>query len=307
MLKTSFRKARSKFHCLGVIGVTVLGVVGATAFAAPTAQADVRPQPDPSGSVLAGRLTGPNDNGAYFVDAPYTDAAASRAVGQLAWDYMCTGSVINSNKKALVITAAHCIGTNTGGGYEISPAFRTALAQDHVEFTPAFDGRTSPETRPYGTWKVADAWVVPGSNSDVAVLEIKPNAQGQLIQDVVGGGFDIHAPITPGEPVRATLIGYPGPEPFLLEAQSGCVGDYTLYLGEGNASIRRVAGQQECWVGGGASGGPYVAAPSTPDGAPQVLTVLNSDGGADVPSVAGELLALADTPGQPTETAGNGS
>ncbi|MBT2268431.1 trypsin-like peptidase domain-containing protein [Rhodococcus erythropolis] len=288
--------AFSEYRRAGAIGVALAAVVGATALTALPAQADVRPQPDPIGSVLDGRLTGPNDNGAYFVDAPYTDAAASRAVGQLAWDYLCTGSVINSNKRTLVITAAHCIGTNKGGGYEISPEFRTAVTQGRVEFTPAFDGRKTPEDRPFGTWNIADAWVLPASNADVAILEVEPNGRGQLIQDAVGGGFDIHAPITAGERVRATLVGYPAPEPFLSVAQSGCVGDYTLYPGEGNSSIRRVAEQRECWVGGGSSGGPYLSAPSTAGGPPQVLTVLNSNGGADVPPVAGELLALADTP-----------
>ena len=294
--KTVLHRACSQLCRSGAIGVTVAGIIGATALTARPAHADIRPQPDPTGSVLDGRLTGPNDSGAYFVDAPYTAAAASRAVGQLVWDYLCTGSVINSNKRTLVITAAHCIGTNAGGGYEISPEFRAALAQGRVEFTPAFDGRKTPEDRPFGTWNVADAWVLPASNADVAILEVEPNGRGQLIQDAVGGGFDIHAPIAAGERVRATLVGYPAPEPFLSIAQSACVGDYTLYPGGGNSSIRRVAEQQECWVGGGSSGGPYISAPATVGGSPQVLTVLNSNGGADVPSVAGELLALADIP-----------
>lgn len=254
------------------------------------------PQPDPAGSVLYGRLSDINDNGAYAAQKPYTDGA-SRAVGQVyTTASICSGSVINTSKKNLVITAAHCVGTLINGKWEITDKTRGFLASKTMEFLPSFDGTkggNDPARYPLGKWFVKNAYVLQGSSHsyiDVAVLEIYPNDKGQNIQDITGG-YDIHDPISETERVQASLVGYPGPAPFNGSLQSVCVGDYTYYpTKKNNGEISRVTDQKECWVGGGASGGPYLTQGKTSDSPKQVLTVLNSNGGGNIPAVIDELL-----------------
>lgn len=257
------------------------------------------PQPNPSGSVLYGRLSDINDNGAYQAQTPYTDGA-SRAVGRLLSSTgTCSGSVINTSKRDLVITAAHCVGKLIDGKWEISDQKLKDINDKKIIFTPSFDGTkatSDPARSPLGNWVVKNAYVLPKSAHsyiDVAVLMIQPNAQGKYIQDVTGG-YDIHDPISATDRVQASLIGYPGPAPFNGKLQSVCVGDYTYYpTKKNNGEISRVQDQKECWVGGGASGGPYLTQGKTPESPKQVLTVLNSSGGGNVPAVIDELLNQA--------------
>src|SRR5690606_7684953 len=65
------------------------------------------PHPNPAGSVLSARLSNINDNGAYFAQKPYT-GVASHAVGKIysvssGFASNCSGSVINTSKRDLVI------------------------------------------------------------------------------------------------------------------------------------------------------------------------------------------------------------
>ncbi|WPF65491.1 trypsin-like serine peptidase [Corynebacterium sp. 22KM0430] len=291
----------------------------ATAHLAPTALADEDsrlPQPNPAGSVLDGHLSEINDKGAYFADKPYTEQAASRAVGQLLnAGFMCTGSVIDSPSGTLVVTAAHCLGDFKDGSWQISQATRDSIAAGNTTFTPAFDGTAgTPEQRtPLGSWKVTNAHVSETSGVDVAVLEIAPDAQGRTIQEVTGA-FGVKE-LQQGETVQASLIGYPGPAPFNGQSQSVCVGNYTKHEGGGNSQIRRVDGERECWVGGGASGGPYATTSTNPALAGEIITVLNSNGGGNIGPVVRELMGNiegelpqeetteAPKPEQPTEEA----
>ncbi|MBC3185172.1 trypsin-like peptidase domain-containing protein [Corynebacterium sp. zg-331] len=283
----------------------------ATAQLAPLAVADDAsrlPQPNPAGSVLDGHLSEINDKGAYFADKPYTEQAASRAVGKIInAGFTCSGSVIDTASRTLVLTAAHCLGDAKGGTWQISQGTRDSIAAGKTTFTPAFDGTAgSAEQRaPLGTWKVTDAHVSETSGVDVAVLEIAPDAEGRRIQDVTGA-FGIKE-LQQGEVVQASLIGYPGPAPFHGNSQSVCVGNYTLHAGGGNSQIRRIDGERECWVGGGSSGGPYATTSSNPALAGEIITVLNSNGGGNIAPVMPELLRAAqgDLPPETTPAEAN--
>ncbi|KQB86809.1 trypsin-like serine peptidase [Corynebacterium lowii] len=271
----------------------------ASAHLVPLAAADEDsrlPQPNPAGSVLDGHLSEINDKGAYFAETPYTEQAASRAVGQiLNGGSLCTGSVIDSASRSLVVTAAHCLGDFKDGKWEVSQATRDSIAAGNSIFTPAHDGtKTNTEERtPLGSWKITDAHVSATSGVDVAILEVAPDEQGRKIQDRTGA-FGIHKELQEGEVVQASLIGYPGPAPFNGKSQSVCVGNYTKYPNGGNGQIRRVESERECWVGGGASGGPFATTSSNPQLAGEIITVLHSGGGGNIAPVMPELIQAAE-------------
>lgn len=266
-------------------------------------------QPSPEGSVLADRLSEMNENGAYFAETPYTEAPASKAVGRLLLGgSLCTGSVIDSPQGNLVLTAAHCVADwQSDGTWKLKDSVIQAMDNGQASITPAFDGtETGTEPRnPLGYWKITKAHIPASSGVDVAVLETVPNDQGQNIQSVTGA-FGVRG-LAEGEQVQASMIGYPAPAPFNTNSQSVCVGNYTNHGSGGNAQISRIKGERECWVGGGASGGPFVTNSSNPNLAGDIITVLSSGGGGNIAPLMNELYAAAgnsvETSEPTTETA----
>ncbi|MFJ2669059.1 hypothetical protein ACIO14_32395 [Nocardia fluminea] len=127
-----------------------------------------------------------------------------------------------------------------------------------------------------------------GSVPDVAVLAIRP-AEGtdRVVSAATGGGLRVHPALSSTRSVQSTLLGYPGPAPYNRVLMSACVGDYTHFPDKGRAAVQRVTGQSECHVGGGSSGGPYVT--DTAAG-PQIITVLNSNGGGGARSPPGRVF-----------------
>jgi len=144
--------------------------------------------------------------GAAANDRPATTAAptsAIPAVGDLSWPvvgYQCTGTVINTPKHDIVLTAAHCIDSL---GVPLKPS----------SFAPGYDPDSKDPT-PYGSWNVKGAYRMPNRggvfsrnpDADLALLVIAKNSQGKNIQDVVGAqDYQLNAPI--GSQISA--IGYP--------------------------------------------------------------------------------------------------
>ncbi|WFD35320.1 hypothetical protein MCUN1_002171 [Malassezia cuniculi] len=251
-------------------------------------------QPSTEGSVLHGHLSAMNENGAYFANRPYKDNAVNRPVSQLvAGGALCTASVIHTAEKSFAITAAHCVSKAEGSRWVLTDSARQGIAAGHFRIAPAFDGTATEQhdRTPYGAFRISEIYLSEDSNADVALLRIAPNDNNQNVEDLVRG-FDIHDPIESGQVVQASLIGYPGPAPFNGNSQSVCVGHYTLHH-EGNDGIRRVSTERECWVGGGSSGGPFVARSNKPGSPGSVLTVLHSSGGANVPVVIRAIAARA--------------
>ncbi|KKZ71951.1 hypothetical protein VO63_21075 [Streptomyces showdoensis] len=118
--------------------------------------------------------------------------------------YACTGSVVSSPGRNLVVTAGHCL-TEEATRYAFVPQYRY--------------GRRA-EEQPFGVFEVERRFVhpayVPGSRSvpvsglDTAFLRVKPNARHQQVEDAVGGGNTLARPAS--YTGRVTVIGYPGPE-----------------------------------------------------------------------------------------------
>ncbi len=111
--------------------------------------------------------------------------------------HFCTGAVVDSPTRDIVVTAAHCV---------IAPG--TGRARGGLTFVPGYHDRR----RPFGTWSVAtvvadSGWTARGNqNSDVAFLILRPDAAGRRIQDVAGAEALAFNP-RPG--TRAVAIGYP--------------------------------------------------------------------------------------------------
>lgn len=92
-------------------------------------------------------------------------------------DFGCSGTVVNSDNKSVIWTAAHCV---YGNG-----AFFT-----NVVFIPGYEETVEP----YGRWEAATLHVAPGwtqnedptQGNDFAAIVVKPNVDGALVGDVVG-------------------------------------------------------------------------------------------------------------------------
>lgn len=184
------------------------------------------------------------------------DAIASPAHGRLYMvfgdlNYVCSATVVNSEGRDVVVTAAHCVwDTDTG-------AMATYLA-----FIPA--DQNHGESRPYGTWAAEYAYVPSqftegafvdpylgivgdGWAYDFAFLEMAPDEDGQLIQDVTGGQG-----IAFGVPVEdLVVIGYPSGEPFDGATQRYCATDQ--WEPDGYAYVL------DCLMTPGSSGGAWLA------------------------------------------------
>jgi V8-like Glu-specific endopeptidase len=154
--------------------------------------------------------------------------------------HFCTGAVVDSPTRDIVVTAAHCV---------IAPG--TGRARGGLTFVPGYhDGR-----RPFGTWSVAvvvadTGWTDHGSqNADVAFLILRPDAAGRRIQDAAGAEALAFNP-RPGTP--AVAVGYPTRTDRPVHCAS---------------RLRRLNAHQlefDCpGLPGGTSGGPFLVGTST--------------------------------------------
>jgi V8-like Glu-specific endopeptidase len=159
------------------------------------------------------------------VGALFHGSAASGGRG----GHFCTASVVHSEGRDLLVTAAHCL--DGGGKLRFVPGYR--------------DGKA-----PYGIWDVkktfvGDAWTGgQDEDSDVAFAEVaKQGAKG--IEDVVGGNA-----LATGRETGATAVTVTG-YPSTLDAPITCTNKPTAH----SRSQQRI----ECPAfAGGTSGSPWV-------------------------------------------------
>jgi len=181
-----------------------------------------------------------------------------RAVGRVFFtlgghDYACTGTAVVSRNRDTVATAGHCL--NAGPG---------AYARNWI-FVPGYRNGS----RPYGTWTARrllapTAWVRTGSTQDdIGFAEVNRRG-GRHLTDVVGA-----MRIAFNQPVGAYVwaFGYPVGAPSL--------GRYVMYC---RGTVRRdpygtTAQGLGCSMGGGSSGGPWLAGLSGTTGGGTVYAV----------------------------------
>lgn len=193
----------------------------------------------------------------------------------------CSGTVVTSPNQSIVWTAGHCV--------DRPAKYHKPFAA--IEFVPAAEPIPgSPYLGdPYGVWRaVAYAmprdWMLHGSylhwRRDFAALLIAKNAQGETLEQAVGGAQGISFKgITSG---KVEVLGYPGAGRFKGNlAEIGCgprtIGRFTFHLagpGPRPVAIR-------CAMTPGASGGPW-------------LTHVSSDG---VGTVISNTSTATDKPG----------
>ncbi|MGK5628221.1 trypsin-like serine peptidase [Streptomyces sp. URMC 123] len=149
-------------------------------------------------------------------------------------DHFCTGSVVDSPGRDLVLTAAHCVHGGADGDY-----------LDDLVFVPDYRDGSAPN----GTWQVDDIYVderwkeSSDPDLDVAFLRIKPR-DGRLIEDVLGGNT-LGIGRDPARPVKIT--GYPADrdEPLSCKNRTSAFGATQLRI-------------QCADLSGGTSGSPWI-------------------------------------------------
>ncbi|MET8449945.1 trypsin-like serine peptidase [Streptomyces sp. NPDC005209] len=120
--------------------------------------------------------------------------SADRA-DRLAGGHFCTASVVHSRGRNLIVTAAHCVETDTDDDADLV-------------FVPGYrDGKA-----PYGVWRVGRRFLPDGwsngqdEDSDVAFADVDER-DGKQIEDVVGGNH-FAAGVATGA-TAVTVTGYP--------------------------------------------------------------------------------------------------
>ncbi|MFJ4326090.1 trypsin-like serine peptidase [Streptomyces tricolor] len=118
----------------------------------------------------------------------------------------CTGSVIDTRARNIVLTAAHCA-LNMKGDYI---------------FVPRFVKGAAPDRQPYGIFHIQRIFIDPryvpdrgstttkkaASDLDTAFARVSANQRGKSLQDAVGGGLTFTRPA--GYTLRnVTVVGYP--------------------------------------------------------------------------------------------------
>ncbi|MEV7419228.1 trypsin-like peptidase domain-containing protein [Streptomyces sp. NPDC089919] len=182
-----------------------------------------------------------------------TDRVGAIFTRDLDGGHYCTASVVQSDDRNVIATAAHCLPPDDVTDLVFVPGYR--------------DGEA-----PYGVWRLTGAETGPtwtqgqDPDADVAFATVAP-LDGAEIEDVVGG-----FPLAPdqSDDVAVTVIGYPRTADAPLE----CSNDTTLL----SATQRRIACPD---YSGGTSGSPWL----TPTG--RLVGVLGGyEGGGDVPEIS---------------------
>ncbi|MFE1862015.1 trypsin-like serine peptidase [Streptomyces anandii] len=121
-------------------------------------------------------------------------------------DWTCTGSVIDTPARNIVLTAAHC-----GLG----------IKADYI-FVPKFLKGAGPDQQPYGIFHIQHVYIdpryvpdkgssttkKPWSDLDTAFARVSANQRGQQLQDAVGGGLTFTQPSGYANK-NVTVVGYP--------------------------------------------------------------------------------------------------
>lgn len=204
--------------------------------------------------------------------APLSSDFASSAVGVLIVDggaHQCSASMVVSDSKRLLATAAHCAWLD--GKWTLDGAY----------FVPGY--RNGDE--PWGRWAVDAAWVpqawqqanssieAVASDHDVAFVRLAPR-DGRLPEDALGGQgiwFDAPAAMT------VSVLGYPGEGRYDGQSLQRCAGKAeTQPMDEGQVLV------MACDMTEGASGGPWLTGPQADAGQGQLVGVVSGGSGPEL-------------------------
>lgn len=190
---------------------------------------------------------------------------------------VCSATVINSQSKDLIATAAHCLWDTAGSSGLVN----------NVMFIPADnnDGTSAP----YGRWYGTESWIPSefknnakssvqstsgeGWAYDFAFVRVAPNSQNKKIQEVTGGqGIAFGIPVD-----NLVVTGYPTASPFDGTSQRYCAATAasTRRYARGGFSI-------SCAMTQGSSGGGWLARYDPKTGAGYVVGMTSTGGKTDL-------------------------
>jgi V8-like Glu-specific endopeptidase len=270
-------------------GPQASGSAGAGALASPGL-----PSPAGSGTGSLHALAGPGApmavsnplSGAPFGGVSQVGALFGTENGSISGQgHYCSGSVVNSPKGDIVVTAAHCVYDSSG-------------VYTDIAFVPGYhDGQD-----PYGVWipsavVVAPQWASSSSpDYDVAFLVVHEAGSTARIQDVVGGD---QLQIQPPYNGLTQVIGYPQ----ATDKPIGCT-NYTAEYSDPSLATPEL--QFPCaGFPGGTSGGPFLQNVDANTGQGTIVGVVGGyQAGGDTPDESyssyfgdwvGSLLAQAES------------
>ena len=180
-------------------------------------------------------------------------------------DYTCSGSVVNSPRGDLIVTAGHCvIDPETG-----------AFTSNELIFAPGYRNGSAP----FGYWRiqsfvVPEAWINtakpglrPNEGADLAFISLGGNEKGESFAEEEVGTFGVGFDQPCGQ--TYTQFGYPAEFPYGGELLYSHVAAYAGADVEGEFSPvpMKIASD----FTRGASGGPWAVGVGT--GAPTVLSI----------------------------------
>ena len=178
--------------------------------------------------------------------------------------HYCTGSVVNSPKGDIVVTAAHCVYDSSG-------------VYTDIAFVPGYhDGQD-----PYGVWIPSAVVVAPqwASSSDpdydVAFLVVHEAGSSGRIQDVVGGD---QLAVNPSYSGLTQVVGYPES----TDKPITCTNDTAPFT---DPSLATAQMQFTCAnFPGGTSGGPFLQNVDPNTGLGTIVGVVGGyEAGGDTP------------------------
>ncbi|MFJ2988679.1 trypsin-like serine peptidase [Collimonas sp. NPDC087041] len=142
------------------------------------------------------------------MEKPYSDKKLSRLTGILFYrkendaPTHCSASVIASNSKSLIVTAAHCVMDSRKNW------------SNYLMFVPAYNSKDGVVSAPLGTWPINQTFVSQSHTNndiaytDVAVARVYP-LSGQKLEEIVGEGFGYTLSENEKFPI-VKVLGYPG-------------------------------------------------------------------------------------------------
>ncbi|MDX6678389.1 MAG: hypothetical protein QOE31_2441 [Solirubrobacteraceae bacterium] len=191
-------------------------------------------------------------NAAYNPNLGYSTPTA-RSMGKVFFtqnggNYVCSGTVVNTEGADTVWTAGHCVHGGAGGTWHTN-----------WSFAPAYDDDLA-NPRPYGTWTANNLNAMTGwtgsSNTaeDMGVAIMNTNFGGWHIVNYFGGhGFQANQ----GKYVYEDAFGYPAESPFdggnLYRCWGSSSPEWTTWYGSSSETIKI-----PCDMTRGSSGGAWL-------------------------------------------------
>ena len=193
-------------------------------------------------------------------------------------DYMCSGSVVESPRSDVVLTAAHCV-SNGAGQWAANWTFIPGY-QDGAE--------------PYGRYTarrffVSSRWRAGAEQYDVAFVQVNaatldgPRPHGTALPRGAPVGFATGQQASPAG--AAYVFGYPAEPPYSGLFPDYCAGPVTA---DGHGSVRT-----PCAMTAGDSGGPWLAGFRPRQGAGTIVAVTTFKLTSDMHVLYGAVLGPA--------------